>query len=403
MRIEGEAAGRLDESRSGAAQARPDAPPVLGEPRPPLDGAPHPNAATTPAPERVAVRHTISEVIAAKGVGPAPLEGGAAASAAASRGATAPAAILLIVAAVFFFSLLDVTAKSLVTGEGLMAPWLLGPEPIGSAILLSSLFVAWARFALHTAIVGVGMGLVQRRPILRVRSWPWQIARSACMASATLLNFTALAYLQLAETVAIFFVAPMVVTALAGPLLGEWVGWRRWLAILAGFGGVLLMTRPGTELFQPAVLLSIGSMLGYSFYVLLTRKLAATETPESLLFTSTLVPTIAVSAVLPFAGAWTLPEGLGQWLLVLSLGVYGVVGHLAFVLAYGRASTGALAPFTYVQIPFMVALGWLVFGNLPDATTWVGIAVIVAAGLYIVLREHQLHREAAAAPDPAGR
>ena len=378
MRIEGEGGGRLTHDLKAAPHTGGGAP-AIGEPRPAA------SVETTPLAvpgDRIDVHHTISHVIAAKGAGVAPP---------AMRAATAPSAIVMIVAAVLCFSLLDVTAKSLVTGEGL----LMGLA--GSTVASAALFIAWTRFAVHTVIVGIVMGLVQGKPILRVHSWPWQLARSAFLAGATMLNFVALNYLQLAQTVAIFFVAPMVVTALAGPLLGEWVGWRRWLAILAGFCGVLLMARPGTDLFQPALALSIGSMLSYSFYVLSTRKLTATETPESLLFVSTLIPTLVVSIALPFTGSWTPPGEIGPWVLLVSLGVYGTVGHFVFVLAYGRASTGALAPFTYVQIAFMVGLGWLVFGNLPDGATWVGIGVIAAAGLYIVLRERQLHREAAKA------
>ena len=332
--------------------------------------------------------HTISDVVAAKGIAAAPAEP--------ARRATPKIAIVMIMAAVFAFSMLDTTAKSLVTGEGGLAAF------VGAAgTELSSVFVVWSRFAAHVILMAVLMGGIQRRPILRVRSWPWQATRAFCMSVATMCNFIALNYLQLAETVAIFFVAPMVVTALAGPFLGEWVGWRRWLAILAGFAGVLLMARPGTDLFQPALAFSIASMLGYSFYVLTTRKLASTESADSLLFISALLPGALLSFALPWG--WTLPETGGQWMLVLSLGLYGVGGHFLFVQAYRLASTGALAPFTYVQIPFMVLLGWIVFGDLPDGPTLLGIAVIVAAGLYIVLRERQLAREEARAAKGADR
>ena len=296
-------------------------------------------------------------------------------------------AVLMIVGAVGCFSLLDTSAKWLVTaGTG---------EP--SAEGMASVFVVWARFATHVvalvAIAAFGLfGLApgptpaaRVRSLVAVRSWGWQAARAAAMFSATLFNFIALRSLQLAETVAIFFVAPMVVTALAGPMLGEWVGWRRWAAIVVGFLGVVVMARPGSDLFQPALAFSILSMLGYSLYVLLTRRLAGTESAASLVFVSALLPAVALVPALP--GAWTLPDTAFQIVLTLALGLFGMAGHFLLVNAYARATTGALAPFTYVQIAFMVLLGWAVFGNLPDAATWAGIAIIAGAGLYIIVRE----------------
>ena len=328
---------------------------------------------------RVEARATVSQVVAAKGAAVLPPP-----SLTDHRSATPPSAIAMIAAAVLGFTLLDTAAKTLVLGEGA------GPSD-GAA--MAPLFVVWARFALHAVLVGAVMGGIGHRPVLTVASWPLQLLRSACLFTATMGNFIALQYLQLSETVAVFFVAPMVVTALAGPMLGEWVGWRRWLAIMAGFCGVLVMARPGTSMFQPALVFSIVSMLGYSFYVLLTRRLAATETPESLVFVSALVPALLLSIALPWA--WTPPQTVLQWLLVLAIGLCGVGGHFLFVEAYRRASTGALAPFTYVQIPMMVFFGWLVFGNLPDEATWMGIAMIAAAGLYIVARERHLAKAGA--------
>ena len=302
--------------------------------------------------------------------------------------ATPYAAILMIMGAVLCFTLLDSTAKMLVLGDA----------PLGilaGAGAMASLFVVWSRLAVHAAIYGVGAGLIKRQPILRIGSWPLQVLRAVCMASATVFNFVALQYLQLAETVAIFFVAPLVVTALAGPMLGEWVGWRRWAAIVGGFLGVLVMARPGTSIFQPALALSVLSMLSYSMYVLLTRMLANRETPESLVFVSAAVPMLLLTPVLFWN--WTPPATPAQLVLVLTLGVYGLVGHTLFVKAYKLASTGALAPYTYVQIPVMVLFGWLLFGDLPDLPTVVGIAIIACAGLYILLRERQLAREERAA------
>ena len=325
---------------------------------------------------------TAAEVIAAKGL--AVLEAGARSA----RPARTPTlAILLIVGAVACFALLDAAVKWLVTaGTG-------GPSPDG----MSAVFVVWARYATHAALLTAiaafglfgltegGTGRERVRSLLAVNSWGWQGARALAMFAATFFNFVALQWLQLAQTVAIFFVAPMVVTALAGPMLGEWVGWRRWSAIVVGFTGVVVMARPGSDLFQPALAFSILSMLGYSMYVLLTRKLAASEGAASLVFVSAFLPALLLTPAL--AWSWTPPGTPGQWLLTPVLGMFGLAGHFMLVRAYGRATTGALAPFTYIQIPVMVLLGWAVFANLPDGATWAGIAIIAAAGLYIMARE----------------
>ena len=334
------------------------------------------------------------QVLAAKGA--AVLPGLADAIDAPPRATTPTAAIVMIVGAVTCFSLLDTTAKWLVTaGTG---------EPSSNG--LDPLFVVWMRYVVHTVILALaagfglfGLGAGARRAgtrvatLVRVRSWPLQGFRALCMFAATAFNFWALQYLDLSQTVAIFFVAPLVVTALAGPLLGEWVGWRRWAAIGVGFSGVVLMARPGSDILQPALVLSILSMLGYSLYVILTRKLAPTESPQSLVFVSAILPALLLTPALPWA--WTPPETVGQVLLALTLGLYGVGGHFLLVSAYARATTGALAPFTYAQIPMMVLLGWVLFGNLPDGWTWLGIATIASAGLYVLARERALARRGA--------
>ena len=330
-----------------------------------------------------------AEVLAAKGA--AALPGLAEAIDAPRRAATPTAAIAMIVGAVTGFSLLDTAVKWLVTaGTG-------EPNPFG----LDPLFVVWARYAVHAGLLvlaaalglfGLGAGArgatARVRTLVRVRSRALQALRALCMFAATGFNFWALKYLDLAQTVAIFFVAPLVVTALAGPMLGEWVGWRRWAAIGVGFAGVVVMARPGSDILQPALILSVLSMLGYSLYVLLTRLLAPTESPQSLVFVSAFLPALLLTPMLPWA--WTPPETAAQWLLVATLGLFGVGGHFLLVSAYARATTGALAPFTYVQIPMMVLLGWLVFGNLPDGWTWAGIGLIGAAGLYVLARERAL-------------
>ena len=168
---------------------------------------------------------------------------------------------------------------------------------------------------------------VWRYPALfKPKNLPMQFVRGACLFGSTFFNFLALKELQLAQTISIFFAGPMVITALAGPLLGEWAGWRRWLAIIGGFIGVLIVTRPGADSFRPEILLMICAMLSYSLYVLLTRKMGQTETAESLIFYSALAPTLLMLPVaLPMA---SMPPSPLAWTLLLLLGVFGGTGAL---------------------------------------------------------------------------
>lgn len=363
--------------------------PALGEPSPPAPQS-FVEPQLTEEPVVSANVPAAAALLAAKGLAAVPDPEFVPAPTPTRQGSSATpiAAILMIMGAVLCFTLLDSTAKMLVLADA----------PFGALVgagATAALFVVWARLAVHAALYGVVSGVLHKRPIMRANSWPLQIIRALCLSGATMFNFAALQYLQLAETVAIFFVAPLVVTALAGPMLGEWVGWRRWLAIVGGFIGVLVMARPGTSIFQPALALSVLSMLSYSMYMLMTRMLANRETPESLVFISAFVPMVLLTPALIWN--WTPPTTLPQLVLVLTLGVYGLVGHFLFVRAYKLASTGALAPYTYVQIPFMVLFGWVLFGDLPDGPTLLGISIIACAGLYILLRERQLAREERAA------
>ncbi|MCV0393976.1 MAG: DMT family transporter [Rhizobiaceae bacterium] len=277
------------------------------------------------------------------------------------------------------FSFLDTSAKYLVTG-GMNAP-----------------FVAWTRFAVHLVLVLVLFRAWANPAMFKVTSLPLQIVRGGFLFGSTFFNFAALKTLQLGETVAIFFFAPMVITALAGPLLGEWAGWRRWLAVGIGFVGMLVITRPGLRAFEIGHLYAVGAMLSYCFYVIMTRRMSATESAESMIFYSALAPVILMSPSVPIYGS--MPPDTLSWIVLLSLGFYGAFGHWLLIRAYRVATTSALAPYPYLQMVWMVALGYVIFGQFPDGGTIVGALIIVSSGLYIVHRERQLHLAARSVPN----
>lgn len=269
-----------------------------------------------------------------------------------------------------FFTFLDTSSKYLVLAG------------------VSALIVAWTRFAVHVLIVGVFLRGWREPLRFRPANLPAHITRGLLLFGSTMFNILALRTLQLAETTSIYFFGPMVITALAGPLLGEWAGWRRWLAIMSGFVGVLIITRPGVGVFGVGHLFALGSMLSNSFYVIMTRRMSATETSESLILFSALAPAVLLLPTLPFSPS--LPQDGWHWFILLMLGVFGAIGHWLIVQAYRLATTTALAPYPYSQMIWMIISGLIVFNQFPDRWTLVGATVIVASGLYIVHREHRL-------------
>ena len=293
--------------------------------------------------------------------------------------ATPLPAILYMVVTYLLFSFLDASAKYLVLAG------------------LAPLFISWVRFVVHCVVVVVLFRAWRDPRRFMPASLPAHILRGCFLFGSTIFNFLALRTLQLAETTSIFFFGPMVITALAGPLLGEWAGWRRWLAILAGFVGVLIITRPGIGAFGLGHVFVLCAMLSNAFYVIMTRRLAASETPESLILLSAVAPAVLLLPTVPFTA--TLPADPLHWFILATLGFYGAFGHWFLIRAYRIATASALAPYPYLQMVWMIGLGWLIFDQLPDGWTLVGAAIIVASGLYIVHREHRLRLRASAAPN----
>ena len=245
--------------------------------------------------------------------------------------------------------------------------------------------VVWLRFLAHTLITTALLAPSEGRNLFRVRNPRLQILRSMMLASMTALNFWALQYLQLAETGAIQFSVPLLIALLSAWWLGEHLDWRRWVAISVGFGGVLLVIRPGTQGFHPALLLSVLNALLYAAFNLLTRKLAASESPAATQLMSALGATIVLT---PFALAqWQTPANAKTWAVVAACGLFGGLGHYLVAVAHRYASAATLGPFLYQQIVYMTLWGWLLFGQIPDLLVMLGAAVVVASGLALLLME----------------
>lgn len=276
--------------------------------------------------------------------------------------------IALMCAAVTSFAVTDTTAK-----------WL-GQH-------MSIVMVVWVRYVVHFAVSLAVFNPWNVPGLLRTSRPGLQIIRSALLFATTVLNFTALRYLQLDQTVSIMFSAPFFIALFAGPMLGEWVGLKRWIAIMVGFCGILLVVRPGVGGIHPAALLSLGAAAAYALYAITTRMLAASDRSETTLFYSSLVGSIAASLPLPFV--WETPHEPLVLGLMLELGVIAGAGHFLLILAHARAPAATLGPFIYAQIIGMIIFGWLVFGQTPTLWTLAGASIVIASGIYLLLRERR--------------
>jgi drug/metabolite transporter (DMT)-like permease len=286
-------------------------------------------------------------------------------------GAEAPQAntlrgILLMVAAVGTFVLMDTTAKYL-------SRWY--PVPL----------IVWARYVSNLAILLAFLAARGELRQLRTARPGLQFARGLLLALATLLFFTSLSVLPLADANAIAFAMPLFVAALAVPMLGERLEMARLLAILAGFAGALVIVRPGSELFTPYALLPLGMAVCNALYQILTRKVAGLEPPLTSLVWGALVGAVLLSAIAPFV--WVSPQAVSHGALIVIIGILASVGHFLLIKAYDHANATLLAPYTYTALVWAVLLGWLVFGDFPDGWSLVGMGIIVLSGLYLANRQ----------------
>jgi drug/metabolite transporter (DMT)-like permease len=274
--------------------------------------------------------------------------------------------IALMCGAVACFSLLDTAAKYLnLHMDTLQVVW---ARYTGAFLFPFMVSNPWTRpGVMHTG-----------RPVL-------QIGRSVLLLGSTLGNFLALRYLQLDEAIAIIFSTPFFVAALSGPMLGEWVRWRRWTAIAVGFVGVLVIARPGSASFQPAALLSLAAAACYAVYSIITRILARTDSNETTLFYSNLIGALAMMPVVPFV--WVTPSDALVIALMVATGALASFGHYLLIAGHRLAPAAVLSPFIYTELVWVIALGFLVFGDVPNRWTLAGSAIVVASGLYILHRE----------------
>jgi drug/metabolite transporter (DMT)-like permease len=245
--------------------------------------------------------------------------------------------------------------------------------------------ITWARYAGHFLFMLLVFAprrgtrlLVSSRPVL-------QLLRSGLLCVSSLIYISALKWVALPTATAISFTGPMIVTALAPILLGERVGRTRWLAVGAGFLGGLVVVRPGMDSANQAALLVLGSAFASALYQILTRKLASQDAAETSITYIALAGFVLTSVPLPFV--WVTPASLWHALVFVGLGLFGGFGHYFLVRAFELAPAPVVSPFNYVQLLGAALLSYSVFGQVPDAWTWLGAAIIVASGIFMLYAE----------------
>jgi len=236
---------------------------------------------------------------------------------------------------------------------------------------------------------------------LKVNNIGGQALRAACVVGSSFLFVNGLIYLQLADAISVTFTGPLFITALAPFVLGEYVGWRRWIAVLVGFAGVLFMVRPGYGDISWVVLFPLGAALCGSIRDLITRRLSQTETTVAVLMVTTSAVIIAAAATLPFAWTEIKISDLGFF---AASGMLVAGGHYLMIEAFRHGEAALVAPFKYTSMVWAILFGFLVFGHLPDKWMLLGAAFVICAGLYILHRETRLTgRPISAGPRPPAR
>lgn len=281
--------------------------------------------------------------------------------------------IALMCGAVALFACLDTTAKYLNTQ-------------------MDSLQITWGRYTFALLLTLMVSNPFTHRGLLRTRRPGLQLTRSVLLFLATAGNFLALRWLQLDEVLSIIFTFPFIVAIASGPLLGEWIGWRRWSAIGFGFAGVLLIARPGMGGMHPAALFSLGATVAYGFYAVITRIVSRVDSDQTSLFYSNLIGALIMLPIVPFV--WQTPSSWVIALLLMMIGVLGSLGHYFLIAGHRLAPASVLSPFVYTQLVWVVILGYLVFDHVPNTWTMAGATMVIGSGLYLLYRERRVGKSA---------
>ena len=285
------------------------------------------------------------------------------------------AGVALALAAVACFGALDTTTKFVTASVPL-------------------LMALWCRYAFQAVMTTITVLPQRGMSVLRTRNPRFQVLRGVLLLTSSLLAFASLKYMPVGEFTAIMMIAPLAVTVLAATLLKEHVSPLRWIFVVGGFAGTLVIIRPGGEAFQWTSLLPLALVASNAWFQVLTSKMARTEDPVTMHLYTGWVGTLLASLGLPFV--WTALPHWWLWAALCFMGAMGAIGHFMLILAYQRAPAATLTPYLYGQIAFAMLGGWLVFSHVPDAWSMIGIVTIAvcgAGGAWLTVRETRLALE----------
>jgi len=286
--------------------------------------------------------------------------------------------------------------------------WTLSLLDAAGKLLASSgyhvMMIAWMRYSINVLFMAITLvPLYQRRSgrsIFRSNRLGLQMGRGVLLLASTLIFFSVLKIVPLAEGTAMNFCAPLIVLAISPWLLRERTYVSRWIAVLVGFGGMLIVIRPGGDIPPHGVALGMLSAFTMALMSILNRKANQADDPMVTLFYGALMGSVLSTLAVPFFWSAHAPTMI-EWLILISTGITSTIGHFLQNNAYRHAEASLLTPFFYAQIISASAMGWLVFGQFPDGITIIGIAVICASGMGIALVEHRRARPMPAEPGEA--
>jgi drug/metabolite transporter (DMT)-like permease len=290
------------------------------------------------------------------------------------------AGIGLIVLAALCFAALDTSTKYATT-------------------LVPVLMLLWFRYAFQALLTLVLRFPVQRLRLFNTPNPRFQALRGLLLLSSSTCAFFGLQHLPVGEFTAMVMLSPLLAIALAAWLLKDHVSPQRWILMTAGFAGVLLVIRPGGQVFSWALLFPVLLVFTNACFQVLTSRMSGEDNPYTTHFYTGLVGALLLSPIVVFY--WSSAALLTHWPWFLLVGLLGTVGHLMLIRAYMRASAPVLTPYIYTQIAFATTGGWLVFNHMPDALAWAGIATVAASGIgNALLSRHELARQHCITPLP---
>ena len=267
--------------------------------------------------------------------------------------------------------------------------WVMLPIMDGIAKYLSSdipvLQITWARYFFTVFFTLPIIFFLFKKYFVWTKKPKLQFLRGLILLIANICFFYSISVISLAKALTLAFIAPLIVTAFSPFFLGEKVGYRRWLAVIIGFVGSLVVIRPGFVEINFASIAALITGFMYGFYLIITRKLSSSDNPLLTLLLTGVVGAIIISLVMPIV--WVQPS-LKQWSLMAAVGIFACIGHYFLILSLKYADASKLAPFSYFEIVTNIIIGYYFFGDFPDNWTFLGLFIIISAGVYIYRREN---------------